>query len=390
MTLRICVFTGTRADYGLLRTLVRAVEESDRAALLLVVSGSHLSVEHGLTSREILQDGVPIAAEIPIWSGGDTALSAGVDLGAAVSRYTEALAALSPDVVVVLGDRLEALAMATAATVLSLPIAHIHGGEVTEGAMDDALRHAITKLSYLHFTSTAGHRERVIQLGEEPDRVFSLGSPAVDALDAVDLLSEERVSADFGVRLGRPTALVTFHPAAMDARDPVELVGEMLAALDSVAGLGVIITGTNSDIGSAGVRDEIARYVAEHAATADYVESFGNVGYLSAMAHSSVVVGNSSSVVLEAPLLGVPSVLVGDRQKGRPIARSVLVPEPTAEGIAGALRTALEPAFREVVDRRETPFGPPGFGRRALEIILSTTLPVPPRKRFWDLPRGVE
>lgn len=390
MARRICVFTGTRADYGLLRSFVLAVEASDAAELLLVVSGSHLSAEHGLTSAEIQADGVPIAAEVPIWSGDDSARQAGIDVGGAVARYSETLERLHPDVVVVLGDRLEAMAMALAATVLSVPVAHIHGGEVTEGAMDDALRHAITKLSYLHFTSTDEHRDRVVQLGEDPRRVHSLGSPSVDALASLELLTVDQVRDRFGVALVSPTALVTFHPAAMDAREPVDLVRDMLSALESIEGLHVIITGTNSDIGSAAVRDEIARYAASRPQLVDYVESFGNLGYLSAMAHSSVVVGNSSSVVLEAPLLGVPSVLVGDRQKGRPVSPSVLVPDPTVEGIANAISTALGPEFRDRVDRGITPFGQPGFAARALDIVVSADLPRPPRKRFFDTTRGVE
>ncbi len=382
--LRICVFSGTRADYGLLRSLALAIDLSTEAELLLFVSGTHLTPEHGLTSSEIRRDGLAVAAEVPIWSRDDSAVQAGIDLGAGVSNYSRELVRLDPDVVVVLGDRLEALAMATAATVLSIPVAHIHGGELTEGAMDDALRHAITKLSYLHFTSTERHRERVIQLGEEPGRVFNLGAPAVDAIASFDLLQADRVRSEFGIRLAEPSALVTFHPAAMDVASPLQLVRNMLEALSSIPGLGITITGTNSDIGSASVRREIAAFVSAHSETTDYVESFGNVGYLSAMAASSVVVGNSSSAVLEAPLLGVPSVLVGDRQKGRPISPSVLVPEPTVEGIARALALALDPDFRAGIDPGSTPFGRPGFAERALHTILST-FPAVPRKRFWDI-----
>jgi UDP-hydrolysing UDP-N-acetyl-D-glucosamine 2-epimerase len=383
---RICVFTGTRADYGLLRTLVRAIHESSEAELQLVVSGTHLSGIHGTTAAEVRADGFPIAAEIPVWSGDDSPRQAGVDVGAAVSRYTEELDRLGPDLVVVLGDRLEALAMALAATVLSIPVAHIHGGEVTEGAMDDSLRHAITKLSYLHFVSTTDHARRVMQLGEAPERVFSLGAPAVDALGSLHLLPRSEVEERFGVRLDPPTALVTFHPAGLDVAQPVALLSEMLDALSAVEGLHVIITGTNNDIGSVEVRAAIADFVSANPDSVDYVESFGSLGYLSAMAAATVVVGNSSSVVLEAPLLGIPSVLVGDRQKGRPLSSTVLVSEPTAAGIGGAIQAAIAPEF--TAGGSVSPFGEPGFASRALAVMLGAELARPPRKAFVDVTQG--
>lgn len=384
MTRTIAVFTGTRADYGLLRGLALAIAASPEAELALIVSGSHLSTEHGTTSGEIARDGLPFAAAIPIWSGDDTPLGAARDVGAALPLYAEALERIAPDVLVVLGDRLEAFAAATAATVMGVPVAHIHGGEITEGAMDDALRHATTKLSYLHLASTAEHRERVIQLGEDPARVHFLGAPVVDALSALDLLSAEEVRERFGVRLDGPTALVTFHPAAMDVLPAGELLDELLAGLLAVVGLGIIVTGANTDIGSTAVRDAIAAFVAEHPDRVDYVESFGQLGYLSAMSHAAVVVGNSSSTVLEAPVLGTPSVLVGDRQKGRPVSASVRVPAPDRAAIAAA----VEDALRSPTGAETTVFGGPGFAQRALRVLLDADLPHPPRKAFFDLETG--
>lgn len=385
MTRTIAVFTGTRADYGLLRRLAMAIAGAPEAELALIVSGSHLSSEHGTTSGEIVDDGLPFAASVPIWSGDDTPAGAARDVGAAIPRYAEMLETLAPDILVVLGDRLEAFAVATAATIVGVPVAHIHGGEITEGAMDDALRHAITKLALLHFTSTADHRRRVIQLGEHPDRVHFLGAPIVDALAALPLLSAAQVTERFGVRLDRPTALVTFHPAAMDVLPPEELLEELLAGLLAVEGLGVIVTGSNTDIGSSVIRARIASWGAEHADRVDYVESFGQLGYLSAMAHVDVVAGNSSSTVLEAPVLGTPSVLVGDRQKGRPLAASVRTPEPEREAIAAALGAAI-------TDGRgatgATMFGDPGFAERARDVLLSAALTRPPRKGFYDLTTG--
>lgn len=386
MTRTIAVFTGTRADYGLLRRLALAIDASTDAELALVISGSHLSPEHGTTSGEIADDGLPVAAAIPIWSSDDTPAGAARDIGTAIPQYLDTLTRLDPDILVVLGDRLEAFAVATASTIAGVPIAHVHGGEITEGAMDDVLRHAITKLAFLHFTSTAEHRSRVIRLGEHPDRVHFLGAPIVDAVATLPLLSSVEVMERFGVRLDRPTALATFHPAAMDVLPPLEILEELLAALIAVDGMGVIVTGSNTDIGSTAVRSRIAAWVSENPDRVDYVESFGQLGYLSAMSHASVVVGNSSSVVLEAPVLGKRSVLVGDRQQGRPLASSVGVPKVQRDAIATALREAL--AGGGAAAGAEL-FGNPGFSERALEVLLEAELTRPPRKAFYDPTNGL-
>lgn len=385
MTRRVAVLTGTRADYGLLRGLLRAIRADPAMELQLVVTGTHLIDRFGHTVDEIGRDGFPIAASVPIWSDVDSRQGVADDLGRALPEYVRALEALAPDVLVILGDRLEAFAAAAAATILSLPVAHIHGGEVTEGAMDDALRHSITKMSYLHFASTEEHRGRVIQLGEDPERVFFHGAPIVDALDELELLPREEVERRFEVRLAEPFALVTFHPAVMDVAAPEKLLDEMLAALLEVDGLRAVITGSNSDLGTADVRGRIERFVNGNTDRVDFVESFGQVGYLSTMAAASVVVGNSSSTVLEAPVLGVPSVLIGDRQKGRPLASSVVVPRPDRSDIAEAIDTAVRD--RHSVRGTEI-FGTPGFARRTARTLSGADIPRPPRKTFHDLERG--
>lgn len=386
MSPTIAVFTGTRADYGLLRRLVLAIHGSEQAQLALIVSGSHLSEEHGETAREIIGDGLPIAASIPIWSGEDTPVGAARDLGAAIGIYAAALENVGPDVLVVLGDRLEAFAMATAAAILGIPVAHIHGGEITEGAMDDALRHAITKLSYIHFTSTEEHRKRVIQMGEHPDRVHFLGAPIVDAVASMSFLPQQKLESTFGVRFDPPTALFTYHPATLDVLPPEEILEELLAGLLQVDGLRVIVTGSNSDIGSVAVRARIFEWAAVNVGRVDYVESFGQLGYLSAMSHSSVVVGNSSSTVLEAPILGIPSILVGDRQKGRPLAASVRKAEPNRASIANAVRYALSTGKGDAqYGVCGNIFGTPGFADRALKVLLESTFRQPARKIFFDI-----
>lgn len=382
---RIAVVTGTRADYGLLRGLLTAIEGDPQLELRLIATGTHLSDAFGRTVSEIERDGFSVTASVPIWSGADTPLGAATDVGRALPLHAEALAEIDPDVVVVLGDRLEAFAVATAATILSLPVAHIHGGEITEGAMDDALRHAITKMSYLHFTSTADHRRRVIQLGEDPARVLFHGAPIVDILDTFDAMARHEVEEQFSIRLPEPTALVTFHPAVMDVAPAEQLVEELLGGMLAVDGLHIVITGSNSDIGTEAVRERIARFVSGHPDRVDYVESFGQRAYLSAMRAASVVVGNSSSTVLEAPVLGIPSVLVGDRQKGRPIAPSVETPEPTADAISASIRRRI--AAGPAVDDA-SPFGTPGFAARTAATLRDAPLPRPPRKTFHDLEQG--
>lgn len=378
---RVAVLTGTRADYGLLRGLLREIDADPELDLRIIATGSHLMDAFGRTETEIRSDGLQIAASVPIWSATDSRSAVAADVGRALPLYADALSAIDPDVLVVLGDRLEAFAAATAATILSIPIAHIHGGELTEGAMDDALRHSITKMAYLHFTSTEEHRRRVIQLGEEPGRVRFLGAPIVDALDGLELLPRADVAARFGIRLPEPTALVTFHPAVMDVSSPEMLLEELLEGLLRVDDLHVVITGSNSDLGTTDVRRRIAAFVADHPDRVDFVESFGQLGYLSVMAAAAVVVGNSSSTVLEAPVLGVPSVLIGDRQKGRPISASVATPIPERGAIADAVRAALQGSS----DAEAAIFGGPGFASRTAQILRDTDMPRPPRKKFHDL-----
>ncbi|GGD72330.1 UDP-N-acetylglucosamine 2-epimerase [Microbacterium murale] len=382
---KIAVLTGTRADYGLLRGLLQEIEADEALELQLIVTGTHLSDAFGRTESEIEDDGLRVAASVPIWSADDSRLGAAEDVGSALPRYARVLTDLAPDILVVLGDRLEAFAAAAAATVVSVPLAHIHGGELTEGAMDDALRHSITKMAYLHFTSTEDHRRRVIQMGEQPDRVYFHGAPIVDALSALELLPREEVERRFGVRLSQPTALVTFHPAVMDVDAPEVVLEELLVALLEVDGLHVVVTGSNSDIGTADVRQRIAAFVESNTDRVDFVESFGQLGYLSAMSAATVVAGNSSSTVLEAPVLGTPSVLVGDRQKGRPLASSVATPDANRTAIASALRDAI----RGVQDQSDIDiFGHPGFAARTAATLRDATIPTPPRKKFHDLEEG--
>jgi UDP-hydrolysing UDP-N-acetyl-D-glucosamine 2-epimerase len=407
---KIAVMTGTRADYGLLRPLVAelsAASEGDNPTveLQLIVTGTHLSHEHGRTIEEIVRDGYHPAAEVDIWAAaptkdllgeeGSASLTAAVETGEAVAKFALILNHLKPDVVVVLGDRLEAFAMATAATILLIPVAHIHGGELTLGAMDDSLRHSITKLSYLHLTTTEEHRARVMQLGEEPSRVFNFGAPVLDAIHDLKLMSREELEHKFGIRFGAKNILMTFHPAAFDVASAKFMIDELLAAMEAATTsdgnhVQLIITGTNNDIGSDDVRAAIAAFAEAHPDHVSYVESFGQLGYLSVMREVDVVTGNSSSTVLEAPIFGKASVLIGNRQEGRPLGAGVIKVDGFESGIfnrneiLAGLQKALTPEFKALAAAAQSPFGTAGFAKKAAELLTKFDLPSPPKKRFRD------
>ncbi len=388
MSRKVAVMTGTRADFGLLRPLLAELDSRGDVTLQLIATGTHLSDAHGRTISEITAAGFSVAAEVSIWSEvdstHDSSLSAALDTGNAVAEFSRTLSALQPDVVVVLGDRLEAFAMATAAVVLQIPVAHIHGGELTLGAMDDSLRHAITKLSYLHFATTDDHAARIVQMGEEPSRVFNFGAPVLDTLSGMHFTTKDELAAKFGVVFGARTALMTFHPAAFDEAPALEMFEELLAAIDEMHECHFIFTGTNNDIGSDQVRERMAAFVAARPDRVTYVESFGQQGYLSAMHHVDLVVGNSSSTVLEAPLLGTPSVLVGNRQEGRPLAASVIKAHADRSELLQSMRKAIGPDFAAEIAGQGTPFGQPGFAKKAADALASTKFATPLKKKFWE------
>ncbi len=388
MSRKVAVMTGTRADFGLLRPLLAELDSRGDVTLQLIATGTHLSDAHGRTISEITAAGFSVAAEVSIWSEvdstHDSSLSAALDTGNAVAEFSRTLVALQPDVVVVLGDRLEAFAMATAAVVLQIPVSHIHGGELTLGAMDDSLRHAITKLSYLHFATTDDHAARIVQMGEEPSRVFNFGAPVLDTLSGMHFTTKDELAAKFGVVFGARTALMTFHPAAFDEAPALEMFEELLAAIDEMHECHFIFTGTNNDIGSDQVRERMAAFVAARPDRVTYVESFGQQGYLSAMHHVDLVVGNSSSTVLEAPLLGTPSVLVGNRQEGRPLAASVIKAHADRSELLQSMRKAIGPDFAAEIAGQGTPFGQPGFAKKAADALASTKFATPLKKKFWE------
>lgn len=384
VTRTICVITSSRADYGLLRGVMRAVAAAPSLTLRVIVTGAHLHAAFGETWREIEADGVPIDARVPILTGSDAPLALAAAMGTGVHALAEALSALSPDLVVLLGDRFETLSAASAALVLRIPVAHLHGGELTTGAWDDAIRHAVTKLSHLHFVAAEPYRRRVIQLGESPARVHLVGGLGVDAIAHVPRLDRDALEADLGIRFGQPTMLVTWHAATLDTRVAEQQVEELLAALDQWPDAHLIFTGSNADSGGRAIDAAISRYVAGRR-HARFEASLGVQRYVSCLAEVDVVVGNSSSGLLEAPTLGTPTVNIGDRQRGRLRAPSVIDCGDDRRAIIAAITRALTPECRALASQGDSPYGRPGAAARIVDVLTQVPLDGLTRKEFHDL-----
>ena len=378
---KICVVTGTRADYGLLYWLMRGIEASPRFELQVLMTGMHLSSEFGSTWEIIRDDGFPISGKIPISLAGDQSVDIARATGQATMGFAESLGELFPDLVVVLGDRYEALAAATAAAIHCIPIAHFHGGETTEGAFDEAFRHAITKMSYWHFTSAEEHRRRVIQLGEHPDRVFNVGAMGLDNIEKCELLGRDEFEESIGFSLKKENALVTFHPVTLE-KDSGEQFAELLAALEDRPELGVIFTKPNSDTGNQSISGQIDEFVTAHPDRSIAHTSLGQIRYLSALEHVDLVVGNSSSGLIEVPFFGKGTVNIGDRQRGRLAGPSVLHCECRREDILAAIDEASRTDFKNL----ESPYGTPGAAERSMAILEAQSLDGSVRKSFFDLP----
>ncbi len=380
----IAVVTATRAEYGLLRPVVRALRASGAFRVSLLVTGAHLSEAYGETVREIERDDMPIAARIPILSGDDTPRGVSGTMANALNGFAAYFEAHRPDALLVLGDRYEILAVCCAAMNARIPIFHLHGGETTQGAVDEAIRHSITKMSLLHFTSNEQHRRRVIQLGEQPDRVFNVGAPGVENALHVPLLSKEELAESVGLPLQKPYAVVTFHPVTLEDEPPERQLFELFAAMDAFD-LEYIITKANADAGGLAINRAVDDYAAKRDNVAAF-DSLGLVRYLSAVKYCAFVAGNSSSGILEAPSFGVPTVNIGDRQKGRMQAESVLQCAPARADIARAFAQALTPAFQNKAAHAVNPYGDGDTSGKIVAILQRVfSGPLDLKKTFYDI-----
>lgn len=374
----VCVFTGARAEYGLLRWTIRGLRDRDDVGVQLLVSGAHLSPEFGLTYREIERDGLVIDECVEMLLSTASAVGVAKSFGMGVLGLADALARLRPDLLVVLGDRYETMAAATSAMLLRIPIAHIAGGEATEGAVDESIRHAITKMAHLHFVATDEFRQRVLQLGEEPDRVVTVGAPGLDGIAALRRLSRPELEAALDVRLARPTLLVTYHPVTGrggDTAHGVTALLDALAQLDArIGNATVVFTLPNADTGSAAISQAIQRYADSRPGRARLFTSLGQQRYLSLLSEADVVVGNSSSGLIEAPATGTPTVNIGQRQRGRPRATSVIDCPAGASEIVAAVGAALDPKFQEAARSTHSPYGKPGAAVHITEVLATFPL----------------
>ncbi|MBS0418959.1 MAG: UDP-N-acetylglucosamine 2-epimerase (hydrolyzing) [Proteobacteria bacterium] len=381
----ICVVTGTRAEYGLLRWVMAGIRESQDLDLQVIVTGMHLSPEFGLTYREIEADGFCIDAKVEMLLSSDTPAGVAKSMGLGMIGLADALQRLRPDVLLLLGDRFEILAAATAAMVARIPIAHLHGGESTEGLIDESIRHSITKMAQLHFVALEEYRDRVIQLGEQPDRVFLVGGLGVDAIGQVPLLDRAAVEQRLGCTLASRSLLITFHPVTLETDTSASQMSELLAALAERNDTTLLFTLPNADTDGRVLIEMINRFVATHANSRAYT-SLGQLLYLSCVNQVDAVVGNSSSGLTEVPSFHKGTINIGDRQRGRLKAASVVDCLPERSAIAAAIERVRSPEFRAGLQQVRNPYGDGGASKRIVEILARTRLDDILKKRFFDVP----
>ena len=382
---KICVFTGSRADYGLLSWVMGELTGRQDADLQTIVTGTHLSPEFGLTVREIERDGFPVLARAEILLSADTPTAIASSMGLATIKLGEILSLLRPDIVIVLGDRFESLAMAQAALVHRIPVGHVHGGELTYGAIDDAIRHAITKMAHLHFAAADVYARRIVQMGEDPKSVFNVGALGVDAAVKLPGMSRSEMEAAIGRPIRDRLLLVTYHPATLGVAPPEASVRELLAALDAFPDRQVVLTYANADTDGRRINAMIESYAQTHSARVVAVPSLGQKLYLSLLRGAEAVVGNSSSGIIEAPACGVPTVNIGTRQDGRLRAPSVIDCAEDRASIGSAIAKTVSDEAKMVAAKRQTPYGQGDAAKRIAEIVATHNLDGITVKTFHDL-----
>lgn len=384
MKRKICVVTGTRAEYGLLYWLMRKIVEEKTLELQLIVTGMHLSPEFGLTYKEIEKE-FKIDKKIEILLSSDTPVGISKSMGLAQISFAEAYNELSPDLVVVLGDRYEIFSAASAATIARIPIAHLHGGETTEGAYDEAMRHSITKMSHLHFVATEAYRKRVIQLGENPQRVFNVGGMGIESIKRLELLSKEAFEKAIDFKLAQKNILVTFHPATLENTTAKDQFQELLNFIDALEETNIIFTKANSDTDGRVINQMIDEYVVQHSHKAIGFASLGQIRYLSALQFVDAVVGNSSSGLLEAPSFKIGTINIGDRQKGRIKTASIIDCEPNKQSLKESFDKLYSITFQEHLKTVENLYGNGCASQEILKIIANVDLSDMVKKTFYDL-----
>ncbi len=391
MSRSIVFFTGTRAEYGLLRSLILQLQKTPDVDLSILVSGTHLSTTHGNTIMEIEQDNLPIAATVDISLDENKHLPAPVSIcksmGFAIDKLSETLYNLQPDLLVILGDRYEALCCASAATILTIPIAHLHGGEQTLGAIDEAFRHSITKMSHIHFASCEGHKQRIIQMGEQPERVWNTGALGVENALNMELLSEAKIREHLGINSSQPYFLCTFHPVTLEPGQEEHQWQELQKALDAFPDYAVVITGANADPGGNAVNSLLAKWAQDNPTRIHFFSSLGVLRYLSAAKYAACVVGNSSSGIVEIPSLKTPVVNIGNRQKGRICSNAVIHCQTKASAIELAMQQAISDEHRIIAQTTISPYAGVDVAKNMAQILTNIDLTNIQQKKFYDIPR---
>lgn len=382
---KICVVTGSRAEYGLLSGLMQAIKEDLTLDLQVIATNMHLSPEFGLTYKEIEKDGFRIDKKVEMLLSSDTANATTKSVGLATIGFADAYEDLQPDIILVLGDRFEILAAVSAALFFKIPVAHLHGGEITEGAYDDSIRHAITKMSHLHFTSTEMYRKRVIQLGEQPEYVFNVGAIGVENIGKIQLLSKKDLENSLRFTLGDKSLLVTYHPVTMENFTAEEQCGNLLDVLDMYSDYRIIFTLPNSDTDGRIIMKLIHEFVEKHKDRSVVFTSLGKTRYLSALRYVSAVVGNSSSGIIEVPSFGIPTLNIGNRQKGRIAAESVLNCGTSKEEIKKGLQAIFSTAIKEKAIIQNNPYEKERTTDTILQIVKTIPLENLIKKTFYNL-----
>ena len=382
---KICVITGSRAEYGLLSGLMKAIHEDDDLQLQVIVTNMHLSPEFGLTYREIENDGFVIDKKVEMLLSSDTPNATAKSVGLGTIGFSDAYEDLKPDMIVVLGDRYEILSAVSAALFYKIPVAHLHGGEITEGAYDDCIRHAITKMSHLHFTSTEEYRNRVIQLGEEPGRVFNVGAIGIENIKKVPLMLKLDLEENLGFEIGNKCLLVTYHPVTLDNSSAEEQSKNLLATLEQYRDYRIIFTMPNSDTNGRIIMKEIEKFVERNKERSIVFKSLGLKRYLSVLQYVSAVVGNSSSGIIEVPSFGIPTLNIGTRQKGRIAAESVVHCGTTLDEIMCGLQKVLSNDQKLLSKQCSNPYEKQDTANRIIQVIKDFPLNNIIHKSFFNL-----
>tara|TARA_B100000795_G_scaffold269912_1_gene261085 strand:+ start:2064 stop:3227 length:1164 start_codon:yes stop_codon:yes gene_type:complete len=382
---KIAIFTGTRAEYGLLYWIIKEIHESKDLELILMVGGTHLSHEYGMTIDQIRKDGFPISDKLEFILSSETPVGISKSMALALISSAESFERNTPDLLIVLGDRFEALAITQSAMIARVPIAHIHGGETTEGLIDEAIRHSITKMSHFHFTSTDEYRKRVIQLGENPANVFNYGAPGIDSIKKIKLLNKRELSKKIHFSLNTPYFMLTYHPVTLSNSGGEEELNHLLQALDSYPNFNLIVSYPNADTNSRGLIERLEAYKNTNPDRVYLSHSLGQLKYLSLLKHSELAIGNSSSGLIEAPSFKIPTINIGHRQSGRISGNTVISCDAKVKDIKKSIDKATSNSFKEKIKNSKNPYGDGKSSKKIVNFIKKVDLNNILMKRFFNL-----